>query len=756
MPLDERSGSLTGNQPLYADVIVPRHIAKAFTYLVPAALVPTLEIGHLVLVPFGRGTLEGAVISLSERPPMGMQSADFREIRSLAIGAADAELSSPLFELCRKIAEHYVAPWGQCLRLVFPSSRTGKALPLRYVVTDQGHAVFKAGSCPDHLRLILNRIARRSKGVPSSTLRQSRDPNSRRAVDALEKKSWITVTAPIDNEPESPRENRKPSADEFDRREQAGQTPLATGLPAPDSLWVTHVAECLRVDQARRMVLHAPWEQRVSRLAVAIQQVHAMNKSAIILSGEAARAKWLGELLSTLTKLPITFSQTSSGSDRWEQAQGRTPSIVVGTRSAIFAPLRSIGLIWVDGEDDPALKEPQEPRYHARDIACMRAEGARALVVLASAHPSLESKFDAGAETHTVQPEAARRPAIELVDLRNGPGGTLFSRRLVAVMREAVENKTGAVLFLNRKGYAGALVCRDCGWVPRCPSCAVALTYYREMGRLACRYCGARVHVPDSCPTCRAPRWSPVGEGTERVEVEARRLFPHANIARLDGDTLRRSASARRLWEGVRSGAWDILIGTQALFQREPPPQRGLVGILQADSGLNVPDFRAAERTYHMLIDAVSLARPASAGGRVLLQTWLPTHHAVQAVLSGEPDRFYGEELTARRLLNYPPACHLARLSVSGKEGRVVETAAKLWKKRLEQPPVSHEPVMILGPVPTMGGRPKGFHRYQLLVKGTNRTLLCRRIHKSVERMECEYRKGRIKFVVDMDPVEMG
>ena len=741
---------------MFADVIVPRHIAKAFTYLVPAALVETLEIGHLVLVPFGRATLEGAVISLSDRPPIGMKTADLREIRSVAIGVGDAELTAALFELSRKIAEHYVAPWGQCLRLVFPTTSTRKAAPLRYVVTGQGRAAFKAGNCPEHLRPLLNRIGRRSTGVLSSTLRKSRDRNSRRAVEALEKKSWVTVTASMSNEPEPPKRRVKPSADEVDRGEQAGQTPLTTRLPAPDPLWVTHVAESLRVTKATRIVLQAPWEHRVSRLAGAVQLAHAMNKSAIVLSGEAARAEWLGQLLSTLTKLPITFLQASSGSDRWEQARGRNPSIVVGTRSAIFAPLRSIGLIWVDGEDDPALKEPQEPRYHARDVACMRAEGERALVVLASAHPSLESRIDAGAKTYTVQPEAACQPEIELVDLRDEPGGTLFSRRLVAAMREAVETKTGAVLFLNRKGYAGALVCRDCGGVPRCPSCAVALTYYREVGRLACRYCGAAAVLPDSCPTCRAPRLSPVGEGTERVEVEARRLFPQAKIARLDGDTLRRSASARHLWEGVRAGTWDILIGTQALFQREPIPQRGLVGILQADSALHVPDFRAAERTYHLLIDAVSLAQPASAGGRVLLQTWLPTHHAVQAALSGEPDRFYEVELAARRLLSYPPSCHLARLSASGKDLRLVETAAKRWRKKLEQSHVGQEAVMILGPVPTMGGGPKGQHRHQLLVKGADRTLLCRRIHESVERMEREYRKGEIKFVVDVDPVEMG
>lgn len=756
MSLVERPVPLRRTQTLYADVIVPRHIDKAFTYLVPVGLIQTLEIGHRVLVPFGRATLEGAVIALNDHPPLGVKAGYLKEISSLANGPGDAELSSTLFELSRKIAEQYVAPWGQCLRLVFAPTPTRKASPLRYVVTDEGRTALNAGSCPERLRPILDRIARRSTGLLSSTLQQSRDRSSRQAVAALEKKSWITVTAPKAKMSDALQRSRRTIADQFVRVEHAGQTPLAEELPEPDPIWVTRVAEGLRANRARRIVLHAPWEHRVSRLASAVQQAQAMNKSAIVLSSQVARAEWLGRLLSTLTKIPITFLDTSVGSDRWKQVQDGMPSIVVGTRSAIFAPLRSIGLIWVDGEEDPAFKEPQEPRYHARDVACMRAEVERALVVLATAHPSLESKMDAGAETYTVPPDAGRQPEIELVDLRDEPGATLFSQRLVVAMREAVENSTGVLLFLNRKGYAGTLVCRDCGWVPRCPSCAVALTYYREAGKLACRYCGVATVLPDSCATCQASRLSPVGEGTERVEVEARRLFPNAKIARLDGDTLSRSASVRHLWEGVRSGAWDILIGTQALFQREPLPCRGLVGILHADSGVNVPDFRAAERTYHLLVDAVSLARPASAGGRVVLQTRLPAHHAVQAVLSGEPSRFYNEELAARRLLSYPPVCHLAGLTVSGKDLRVVETAAKQWRTNLEQSISGQESVMILGPVPAMGGRPTGHYRHQILVKGADRTLLCRGIRDSVKRMERDYRKGRIKFVVDMDPVEMG
>jgi primosomal protein N' (replication factor Y) len=188
----------------------------------------------------------------------------------------------------------------------------------------------------------------------------------------------------------------------------------------------------------------------------------------LILAGEVAKAEWLRRQLSILTRAPITILHPSSRPAAWTHAQRGSPPIVIGTRSAIFAPLRSIGLIWVDGEDDPAFKEPQEPRYHAREAAIMRAEGERALLVLASAHPSLESKMDAGAETYTVQLDTTHRPALDLVDLHDEPAGTLFSGRLVAAMHEAMEHKTGVVLFLNRKGFARALVCRDCGGVPRC------------------------------------------------------------------------------------------------------------------------------------------------------------------------------------------------------------------------------------------------------------------------------------------------
>ncbi len=742
-------------EALYADVIVPRHIAKAFTYRVPATLAQTIAIGHRVLVPFGRSVLEGVVISLNNHLATDIKTASIREILSLGHDGHTSTLLPVLFELSRKIADYYVAPWGQCLRLILPAMATRKTARARYVATAEGRAALEAGLCPDYLKPILDRIARRTPGILSSTLQPTRRENVVR-IDALINKSWIELMPSNNTNVEHHKPRRRLVLGDYDcRTPMDGILPTET-LPAVDPSWKTHVAHCLHSNHMKKLVLHAPWEHRVSRLVDAIQQAHSMKRSAIVLTAEIARASWLKQVLSRLTDIQIILARPPSEAGQWQPSKGQLPSVVVGTRSAIFSPLKSIGLIWVEDEEHPALKEPQEPRYHAREVATLRAESERALVVLASAHPSLESRFDTEAEIHHVPQEVALQPTIELVDLRNEPSGTLFSHKLIRAMHEALQNHAKILLFLNRKGYARTLVCRDCGWVPRCDSCIVPFTYYREAGRMICRYCGKADQLPDLCPLCRTPRISLVGDGTERVEAEVRRLFRQVKLARLDGDTLRHSASAQALWEGARSGMWDVLIGTQALFRPDLLLRYGLVGVLHADSGLHVSEFRAAERTYHLLVDAANLACPASTGGRVIVQTRLPTHHAVQALISGDPNHFYNEEFAARRLLRYPPVCHLADLSVTGKDHRIVEEAAKRWGADLEQNDRDQESLIVLGPVPAMRRRPKGRERYRILVKGTDLTALCRRIHDSVRKMEREYRKGQIKFVVDMDPIENG
>ncbi len=746
MPLEETGGPILETTPLYADVIVPRHIAQHFTYLVPCELTHRLKIGHRVVVPFGRAALEGVVIALSRHRPVGLAPINLRAIRSLVGCEGEYARFRPLLELSRQVSHEYVAPWGQCLRLVIPSPRAAQS-GIRFVATEQGRAALRGEQCPDQLTPLLKRIARRTSGVSSSTLLRS-DRSAGKTLEALTSRGWITHTVIDREQGDGPKQERLAA---METSPSTTGDNIPQGLPEPHPALLDGIAAALRVGDMKTIVVQAPWDHRLAVLGGAVRQAHAVGKSALIICGEASKAIWLAGQLTSITHLPVAVRHAQ---DSREDGAGHAPAVLVGTRSALFVSLHALGLIWVDQEDDSALKELQAPRYHAREVAGMRGAIERALVVLASSHPSLEAVGHRSAEVHIIRQDMSRRPLIETVDLRSEPAGTIFSARLTTAMRQAVDQKTGVLLFLNRKGFAGALVCRDCSWVPRCRACGVALTYYRQAAQLACRYCGRTEAVPDSCPTCQASRLALVGEGTERAEVEAQRLFPQARIARLDGDTLRRPSAARALWKGVYSRAFDIVVGTQAVFGGEPLPFAGLVGILHADSGLHVPDFRAAERTYQLLVDAAEVACSSSTGGRVIVQTVLPGHHAIEAVVLDQPDRFYEEELAARQLLSYPPACHLVSLSVSGKQESLVRTAAQEWSSYVKQSDGS-ESITLLGPVSSMAGKAKGHYRYHILAKGRDREALLKAVRGSVPAVEDTYKRGRLKFVIDVDPQDM-
>jgi primosomal protein N' (replication factor Y) len=515
------------------------------------------------------------------------------------------------------------------------------------------------------------------------------------------------------------------------------------------------------------------------------QTIHLMldrGQTVLIIVGEAERAQWIAGLIRNEETgiSPVCFHSGLSDqlkAEMWDQIHRQIVRVVVGTRSAIFLPLTAIGTIWIEGEEDAALKEPQEPRYHARDVAWLRAQDEQAVLVLSSAHLSLEAKNAVEQrEIVVLHPLSSRaRPNVQVVDLRDHSRGTVLSQPLVRAMEEAIGRRAGVLLFLNRKGYAGALVCRDCGQVPRCPTCRVALMYSRQAGRLLCSYCGNVTPLPETCASCSGPRMQLIGEGTERVEEDAKRLFPHATVIRLDGDTMRRPAQAAALWKSVEQGKWDIIVGTQLLLRRGPLPTMGLVGIVQADAGLSVPDFRSAERTYHTLLDAVSLADPAGAGGQVIVQTYLSSHHAIQAVAQNDESIFLSEELSHRTALGYPPMVHLIALLVSGTNEKTVHDAAKAWVDKLTAgiPPavvgqmavaraLSTTPsigrpdrLTVLGPVPSPVPKLRGRYRWQILVKSSEREAGLEAVRMTVKEMERTYQHRAIKFNIDVDPIEM-
>jgi primosomal protein N' (replication factor Y) (superfamily II helicase) len=763
----------TEPEVLFADVIVPRHLAGPFTYIVPLSLRPTLRIGHRVLVPFGRSILQGAVIALSQVLPQGLDRARLREICSSLSAGAATDVSSNLFQLSQQVAEQYVAPWGQCLRLVLPPASKPRAQVSHYELTEQGRATLSSREpCSVKVRALLTRLGKK----PSGLRRSSRSPGPADLLHDLKTRGWVIEIQAVPLVRMAPliQPNRLTNQDDSDS--------TASLIPDPAMSWAEPLFEVLRGPGSKQVLIQAPWPDRLKLLQRAIRLVLDRGQTVLIIVGEAERAQWIAGLIRNDEKgiSPICFHSglaEQAKAEMWDQIHRQAVRVIVGTRSAVFLPLTAIGAIWVEGEDDAALKEPQEPRYHAREVAWLRAQGEQAVLVLSSSHPSLETKAvveQCGIFLRNIMPSDAR-PNVQVVELRDYGRGTVLSQPLVRAIEQTINRRAGVLLFLNRKGYAGALVCLDCGQVPRCLVCHVALMYSRQAARLSCSYCGGTAPIPETCGFCSGPRMQLIGEGTERVEEDANRLFPHASVIRLDGDTMRRPAQAEALWRRVEQGRWDIIVGTQLLLRHGPLPTMGLVGIVQADAGLSVPDFRSAERTYHMLLDAVSLAHPAGVGGQVIMQTCLSSHHAIQAVAKNDESVFFLEELSQRAALGYPPSVNLIALLASGTNEKMVRDAAMAWAARLTACSSSSgagqmvsskvsataqsigrsDRLIVLGPVPSPVPRLRGRYRWQILVKSPEREVGLEAVRMTVKEMERTYLRRAIKFDVDVDPIEM-
>jgi primosomal protein N' (replication factor Y) len=760
-------------ETLFADVIVPRHLAGPFTYTVPSSLRPTLRIGHRVLVPFGRSILQGAVIALSHVLPQGLDRARLKEIRSLLPEGVATDVSSNLFQLSRQVAEQYIAPWGQCLRLVLPPSPKPKAQISHYELTEQGHAALATQEpCSVKARALLTRLGKK----PSGLRRSSRSPGPDDLLNDLKVRGWV-----VEIQDDLPPTSAAPLTQPPRQANQGNFGVTAPLIPDPAMSWPEPLFTALRGQGPTRVLVQASWSDRLRLLQQAVRLVLDRGQTVLIIVGEAERAQWVAGLIrhDETGIAPICFHSGLSDqlkAEMWDQIHRQIARVVVGTRSAIFLPLTTIGAIWIEGEEDAALKEPQEPRYHARDVAWLRAQNERAVLVLSSAHPSLEIRAaveQRGVVIHKPVPSDAR-PNVQVVELREHARGTVLSQPLVLAVGQAIGRRAGVLLFLNRKGYAGALVCRDCGQVPRCPACRVAMMYSRQTSRLLCSYCGNVTPLPENCLSCSGPRMQLIGEGTERVEEDAKRWFPHAAVVRLDGDTMRRPAQAKALWRRVEQGEWDIIVGTQLLLRRGPLPTMGLVGIVQADAGLSVPNFRSAERTYHTLLDAISLADPAEAGGQVIVQTHLSSHHAIQAVAQNDESIFLTEELSHRTALGYPPAVYLIALLVSGANEKMIRDASTAWAARLtscSSPAVAGQTatakapsaiqsiglpdcLTVLGPIPSPVPRLRGRYRWQILVKSSEREAGLEAVRMTVKEMERTYQHRAIKFDVDVDPIE--
>jgi primosomal protein N' (replication factor Y) len=656
------------------------------------------KVGSRVLVPFGPSKLQGVIVALSIHPPQGQDIPIGSSLRDIAELLDDdgTEPDESLLSLTRLISEYYLAPWGQCLRLILPDQPRARQRPSRRLTTRRNPA--------------------------------EADP--------------------------------------------VGEDFASRPLPSIPTAWRDSLKTALDQAHPATFLLQAPAAHRLACLLQATEETLARQRAALIIVPEISLASTIAGLAAArwAERVALLHSGLSPAAHdaAWRRVRAGTADVVVGTRSAVFAPFpsnrASLGLICVEQEEDHSLKEEQEPRYHARDVARMRADQKGAVLLLGSAHPSLETlqtvEPDRKLTLKTVNgsgPPATAPPAIEAVDLRLLPYRTLLSEPLIAGIKQALSAKSRVILFLNRKGFAPLLHCLDCGASPHCPRCSVPFTFYRRAGRLSCRYCGDSSSLPDTCPSCLASRLEPVGFGTERLEEEVRRLFPEARIGRLDRDLARTQAQADAVRGRLAAGELDILIGTQMLFRGFPLPPVGLVGLPYADAGLHVPDFRSAERTYQTLLDAAGLALPGDAGGKVVLQTYMPAHHAIASVVQQNETLFYEQELAFRKALGYPPFTHLISLHVSGKNAKLVQKAAGEWAGRLKVAAADLFPdeVTIMGPIPAPVAQLRGRHRWQLLVKSAQAEAARQTVRQTLEELERNKKRRGLKFDVDVDPMEM-
>jgi primosomal protein N' (replication factor Y) len=487
----------------------------------------------------------------------------------------------------------------------------------------------------------------------------------------------------------------------------------------------------------------------------------ALGKNALVLVPEIALTPQLvGRFRSRFRcGIAVLHSGLAAGEryDEWRRIRRGEVSIVIGARSAIFAPLEKLGVIVVDEEHEASYKQTEGFTYNARDLALVRGKMEKATVVLGSATPLITTYYAAmqGKLECLVLPERVRSlplPATEIIDGRGRKGET-FLPELAAALASNLEQGGQSLLFLNRRGFATFLVCRDCGHVFRCPNCSVTLTYHRLKQRHFCHYCDFSLPAPSVCPGCKGAEIVLLGRGTERVEDEVKELLPQARVARMDSDTTSGRGSHARILKKLEDGGIDILIGTQMIAKGHDYPGVTLVGVISADATLNLPDFRSAERAFQLVSQVTGRAGRGDAPGKVLIQSLAPDHYALVRAAAHDFAGFYADEIEFRREAGYPPFAYLATVNLSGTSAGAVEKgaddAAQLLRDLRRE---FRSRVEILGPAPATMAKVRGRFRWQILLKSPTR----RELNRILARCKADFRPPPVvRMNIDIDPVDM-
>jgi primosomal protein N' (replication factor Y) len=802
---------------LYCDVSLPVPLDQPFTYSLPDTLRHRVRVGSRLMVPFGTRKLTGVILRCHDDPPSVATRDALRLIDSEPV------LSAELMALGRWIAGYYCSPLGDVLRGMLPLSseiRRGKVWTLTDSGRDAARQLLLDSSPDDPVLQILRMLEKRP--LSASYLAKIM-PLADKAIRALERKRFIVAEqVQVERDPLRAPSDRlrvelaaggakgpEPKLNKPERELRAFLElhPGSHNLKELEDL-VKHASAAAR-SLARKGIVSLKPETVAIKAAIrarhelnpaqqaAFQQIHetiqAGRFQTFLLHGVTGSGKTevyltaietaLGEGRSALLMVPeIALTPQMAGqffsrfgdrvailhsaftdverSEQWRRIRSGVASVVVGTRSGVFAPVQNLGLIVVDEEHDGSYKQEENPRYNGRDVAIVRAQGAGACVILGSATPSLESRYNAEKGKYTLlelpgRIEARPMPHVELIDMRQEFLETrkqeTFSRRLIEALGQRVESGEQTIVLLNRRGFSSFVACRACGERVECINCSLTLTYHKRDRRLLCHYCGYAEKVPSQCPKCSSEHIYFLGIGSERVEEELHRAFPAARIARLDRDTVTGKRQYETILQDFREGNYDMLVGTQMIAKGHDIPNVTLVGVVAADMGLGMPDFRAAERTFQLLTQVAGRAGRGSLPGIVLVQTINPDHYAVRLAAAQDYQGFYEKELNFRRMMHYPPFSAMANVLVRSEKKEMAMRMSTELGYLLNPPP---EKLRVMGPAEAPVPRLKNEYRYQFLIKAASRKALNELLQK-IRNFALEHKWGATALVIDVDPLTL-
>ncbi|WP_174613216.1 primosomal protein N' [Virgibacillus ihumii] len=529
---------------------------------------------------------------------------------------------------------------------------------------------------------------------------------------------------------------------------------------------ITPIWDSIRHNQHDVFLIHGVTGSGKTEIYLqAIQDVIKQGKEAIVLVPEISLTPQMVKRFKGRfgSNVAVMHSALSSGEkyDEWRRIHRKEVQVVVGARSAIFAPFENIGIIIIDEEHENSYKQEDTPRYHARDVAIRRGEIHKCPVVLGSATPTLESYARAHKGVYKLATLSKRTnekdmPDVEIVDMRNElheGNRSMFSRTLKEKMEQRIAKGEQIVLLLNRRGYSTFVMCRDCGHVKECPHCDIALTYHKNSNRLKCHYCSYEEPMPVFCPSCNSDLIRFFGTGTQRIEESLVQLIPEARVIRMDVDTTRKKGAHEKLLNQFANKEADILLGTQMIAKGLDFANVTLAGVLTADSMLHLPDFRSSEKTFQLLTQVSGRAGRHDLPGEVIIQTYTPEHYSIQLASHYDFVRFYRNEMHTRKTFQYPPYVFLTLITVSHQNHvTVVQTAQRIAQLLQQQ---VEDGTVILGPTPSPIARMKDRYRYQCMIKYKSEPNLRGTIKKIIRQFDEDMRKNDLQIHVDMQPYQL-